>query len=1216
MPPKKKEEAPVVEATPKYEPPEEEEEGPGRAAIHLSVEGVANLPCDLETIVCFGGFCRERRSSAASSSAAPSGWELPNAKVVRELSQQLYDDVVARSLEVTLLDAERDNAVIGEASLGLTPLLHGQTQVGGVLPLKLTEAYHSKWFPDLEEKPDSAAGKKGGKPGAKDAKGAPPKGGNDKAKGDTLDPEAQQQDAAPIRTPANFQPPATTITLSISVTELLGPVQDRDCWTTVTMRVGGIFALPERMALLGLGGVVPAPVASAEESPYVAEHVLRYHCTMLGEALGEGLLTKASEARAVPPAGGEAAGETEAQELSQEEWRDQQERVGLSVQFKEAAAGTVKYRGAAFVREFRRMLNHTGGISFYFAPQEKVSTDPKKPNPPESAAIATHFAGKAWFDLRTLIQPGVRTASARCALTGGGLPEMVEEGTLQSSGSFVRLALELSHDLTPPPGASARLTLPQLVPQYKGINKFPSSAGAATAYNEAVQRSFTTICRECGPDAPGGGLPKEGSVAAAVELLQKSGVYSDLKEDLRAAIIRVFRERLRKDTGAVPGAILEGAARERFMSGTYAHLKSAMFQVLEDIRQVEPELLPEPERPSGADAGADEHLEEIKSVDGSGAGGASPNLAQEALQNMAGPAPRRGSYGKSKSPTGGTTPTTIGQRKNSKIPSGVTTPTRGSQKSPVASPKMDRVKYALQESEEARRAKEALGATANPGERCKRLAYEAEMIGNWSRAAEIHQSKLVLQEFQHEPKAWISYAKFCGRSRGRQDAAEEALRQAIGLFQDAVPHTEETAMEADLMLASLLLDRGRHDMAIRVFRTWHEKDFAEPFFRFLLGLALFLSGSTEEADHLLASAGKPYDWLQGLPDSAAVADKLAAFNGVDEASSISLYVTWLGRLLEFGLPQLVFTFVDQCKVLSPQAVAREPVALLDAKASALERDYHAATVRLEPLVEGGAPPASQETWRLLGECYFQLQDFDRALQALQTALSFNQKLEDPAVYIRLGSVLLVKKRWKQARDAFLRSIQYMATAEAWSGVAYAEFRSDELQMCYEALCEANLLDNGRPDIWAQFTLVHLRLENWEAANKACEQCLTLSQRASAADQAGELLLELAQEYLRREREPALAEAAVRRSLQMRDSWQAHNVLADVLAKQDLLEPAVLESQVAIQMLTDQPDMRQQIYEKALQHAEELGDPALVESLHAVQKIADETLEGKAKEEGA
>jgi tetratricopeptide (TPR) repeat protein len=276
------------------------------------------------------------------------------------------------------------------------------------------------------------------------------------------------------------------------------------------------------------------------------------------------------------------------------------------------------------------------------------------------------------------------------------------------------------------------------------------------------------------------------------------------------------------------------------------------------------------------------------------------------------------------------------------------------------------------------------------------------------------------------------------------------------------------------------------------------------------------------------------------------------------------------------------------------------LALIDAKASALDQDFAAGLARLTPLLASGG--ASREAFRLAGECNFQLQDYDKAMQVLHHAMSSEKKFEEPTVYIRLGSVLLVKKRWKQARDAFLRSIQYRPTAEAWSGVAYAEYRSDELQMCYEALCEANLLDNERADVWAQLALVHLRLENWEAAGKCTRLCL------DHGPDCDELLLEVTAEYTRRERQPALAEAAARRALEVRDSGQGHSVLADSLAYQGQAEKAVLEYQVAVKLLADQPDLRRGVFERAVAIAKDLNDPPLMESLLAVQKLADEEYE--------
>merc|ERR1712217_830658 len=213
-------------------------------------------------------------------------------------------------------------------------------------------------------------------------------------------------------------------------------------------------------------------------------------------------------------------------------------------------------------------------------------------------------------------------------------------------------------------------------------------------------------------------------------------------------------------------------------------------------------------------------------------------------------------------------------------------------------------------------------------------------------------------------------------------------------------------------------------------------------------------------------------------------------------------------------------------------------------------------------------------------------------QAFQHAMSFEQKFEDPAIYIRLGSVLLMKKRWKQARDAFLRSIHYQPTAEAWSGVAYAEFRSEELQTCYEALCEANLLDNERSDVWAQLTLVHLRFENWESADDCFRQCL--AHRPNCDD----LLLDISAEYIRHERQAALAEASARCSLEIRDTGQGHAQLAEALAQQEGKgEEAIREVQAALQLLVDEVGARRAIFEKAMRWCEELGNPALEEALH-------------------
>lgn len=391
------------------------------------------------------------------------------------------------------------------------------------------------------------------------------------------------------------------------------------------------------------------------------------------------------------------------------------------------------------------------------------------------------------------------------------------------------------------------------------------------------------------------------------------------------------------------------------------------------------------------------------------------------------------------------------------------------------------VAAALAESAVTRRARGAVMVASEPGDRFARLAWEAELAGNWDRAAKLHQSRLLLDPYRGDANEWVTYAKFCGRRRGRQAAAEEALRQAVQILA-AVPHEESLAEEVDLMLACLLLDRGRYQDAITVFAAWHQKDFANPFYRLLLGLALFLQ-SDQKASSYLESAGHRREWFQDLQDEADVVHKLR--QEPPDPILADVYAAGLGRLLDFGLPSLVFTFLDQC---CPLGIGKdeEALVLIGTKASALDRDFQTAVARLEPLLVEGKV-ATLEAWKLAADSYLQLRDFDKALQAMQKSMT-DVETDDPTVYLALGLINLAKKRWRQARETFLKSIQYKATAEAWTGVAHAEYRSDDLQMCYEALCEANLLDNERADVWAQLTLVHLKMENVVSAENCWKNC--------------------------------------------------------------------------------------------------------------------------------
>eukprot|EP00434_Breviolum_minutum_P016621 symbB.v1.2.014653.t1/scaffold1063.1/size201213/8 len=134
--------------------------------------------------------------------------------------------------------------------------------------------------------------------------------------------------------------------------------------------------------------------------------------------------------------------------------------------------------------------------------------------------------------------------------------------------------------------------------------------------------------------------------------------------------------------------------------------------------------------------------------------------------------------------------------------------------------------------------------------------------------------------------------------------------------------------------------------------------------------------------------------------------------------------------------------------------------------------------------------------------------------------------------------------------------------------------------------------------------VHLRTENWDAADQACRQCLSLT------PQCDDLLVEMATEFHRKERQFSLAEACTRTALSVKDTGQGHGVLADILAQMGKAEASVLEAQTALKMLVEQPDLRKAIFGKALKICQDLDDKPLTEALHACQKLAEEQYAGR------
>jgi len=500
--------------------------------------------------------------------------------------------------------------------------------------------------------------------------------------------------------------------------------------------------------------------------------------------------------------------------------------------------------------------------------------------------------------------------------------------------------------------------------------------------------------------------------------------------------------------------------------------------------------------------------------------------------------------------------------------------------------------------------------------RYKRLAKEAEMSSNWDRAGKFYQTILNLEEPEdHHLGTWVDYAAFLFRSQGRDDAAEEATLQALRIAnQYGLTETEHFKKASNLLILSLM-QRGRCKDARARIEPRMAKDRSLPYNNVISAILAYLSGDSESAGKYLKLAAKPKEWFRALGDQAAIFEKLRLVSEIEAAGAKSDDTTQevaamenLLEILEYiedlGFPILVFTVLDTPELNSGFKNYPKRVRFLEAQTYLRQRNFVALIEMLEEEGEWDTEELEHERQRFLGEAYFQTQDFDAAYSSLIQCHVPEIIQKYPVVLIRLGHILLLQKLWDRACEMFLQSLRMQITAEAWAGLAFAAYRSDKLDLAYEALCEAYWLDNDRCDVWAFLTLIHLRKENWELADASFRSTIEFAEESG-----DELLLEIAIEFMAAPRRgnAELAEVAARMALKLRETGQGHEVLADALALQELYEKAVLECSIAIRLLYDHPKQRERIVAKAIEWSGILNDPPLAESIHISEKLANLSL---------
>lgn len=78
-------------------------------------------------------------------------------------------------------------------------------------------------------------------------------------------------------------------------------------------------------------------------------------------------------------------------------------------------------------------------------------------------------------------------------------------------------------------------------------------------------------------------------------------------------------------------------------------------------------------------------------------------------------------------------------------------------------------------------------------------------------------------------------------------------------------------------------------------------------------------------------------------------------------------------------------------------------------------------------------------------------------------------------FINYSNVCLHVVQYAMARDMYLHACSHTPSSLTWLGVGVACYRLGEHEEAEEALCEANILNNHDPEVWAYLAMVCLQV---------------------------------------------------------------------------------------------------------------------------------------------
>ncbi|CEM24461.1 unnamed protein product [Vitrella brassicaformis CCMP3155] len=606
--------APKKEAPAPTEPPAEEEPPKETIKIDIQVGQVSNLPAELATCVIAEGFPEApvvSEKEEASRQPGPFVFPQPTLHFPKAADnasgyRAMLDRVCSKMLTIRLVDTTEGTAAeqcpeVGRLSVDLIPLLHTSKDVTGRFQLELTEKYDA-----LFDKPAAVEGENADQNAEEGDKGE------------------EEAEAAP----AEEVDRSVWVDVTLVASELLAPPEDKGDWNAMTVRIEGVYALPP--ALSAFGTSVTNNVLDATNHPF------DYTVHLLGMHISEGALVQPPPPPEEPPAPGAAEGagdegeEAAAAEPVQETpemFYEKTEKAEVRVFWEDPAAPSggdeakhpverTAYNGRKYLRSFKTMLDKQGGVWAYFVPSGKPSIMEADVKAKKGAPVVdkeaileacNRYCGKAWIDLRRFQRRATKEVSGRYALTSFKLtpppeeppaeqpsdgegaeqptepkeaPESLEKHRtyLKVTVSFLTGVLPLE-PRSPPPLPQDFLPARPLPPPLK------TSEEAAEFFKAVIENGIDMVGREFEKldilqqkTAPHSVELRQGFL----EHLRSVGVYQQMQNNLREAMVKIVREKVQKQPDAVPqlsgGISLD--ARDKFYSELFVYMTDSLHRTV------------------------------------------------------------------------------------------------------------------------------------------------------------------------------------------------------------------------------------------------------------------------------------------------------------------------------------------------------------------------------------------------------------------------------------------------------------------------------------------------------------------------------------------------------------------------------------------------------------------------------------------------------------